>query len=190
MWPQQAHDSFIPLFCCFYHRSVTLSFTPKVFVQTFYSKHVLCSPLCCRLSQTADKGRLARSLLSSAGLTRCYRFDCLIYSCYKYHFINFQTLLSSLRTFRLHFYHFVFGNFYPRRRRGYCIWIRLFVCLFVCLSAQNFRVFLHNRLSDRDKIFTIAATTHVECFNHNYDVIGHVVWQPCWKNGKTLDLHL
>ena len=29
-----------------------------------------------------------------------------------------------------------------------------------------------------------SATTYVECFNDNYDVIGHVVWQPCWKNGK------
>ena len=77
---------------------------------------------------------------------RCYRFDCIIYSCYKCHFINFQTLLSSLRTFRLHFSHFVFVNFYPRRRRGYCIWIRLFVCLFVCLSAKNFNVFLYNRV--------------------------------------------
>ena len=49
------------------------------------------------------------------------------------------------------------------------------LCLFIYLSAQNFRVFLRNRLSDRDKIFTIAATTHVECFNDNYDIIGHVV---------------
>ena len=31
-------------------------------------------------------------------------------------------------------------------------------------------------------------TTYVECFNDNYDIIGHVVWQPCWKNRKTLDL--
>ena len=27
----------------------------------------------------------------------------------------------------------------------------------------------------------------MECFNDNFDVIGHVVWQPYWKNGKTLD---
>ena len=53
---------------------------------------------------------------------------------------------------------------------------------FVCLSAQNFRVFLHNCLSDWDEIFTIGATTRGEYFNDNYDVIGHVVWQPCWKN--------
>ena len=53
--------------------------------------------------------------------------------------------------------------------------------LLVCLSAQNFRDFLCNRLSDWDEIFTIGATTHVECFNDNYGVIGHVVWQPYWK---------
>ena len=35
-----------------------------------------------------------------------------------------------------------------------------------------------------DKIFNIGATIRVECFNHNYDVIVHVVWQPCWKNGE------
>jgi len=27
--------------------------------------------------------------------------------------------------------------FYPRRRIGYCIWVRLFVCLFVCLFAHT-----------------------------------------------------
>ena len=43
-------------------------------------------------------------------------------------------------------------------------------------------------MSDRGKIFTIGATTHVECLNDNYDVIGYVVWQPYCKNGKTLDL--
>ena len=60
----------------------------------------------------------------------------------------------------------------------------------VCLATQNFRVFLRNRLSDRDEIFTIGATTHEECFIDNYDVIGHVVWQPFWKNRKKLDLYL
>ena len=59
---------------------------------------------------------------------------------------------------------------------------------FVCLSAQNFRVFLRNRLSDWVEICTIGATTHVECFIHLYDVIGYVVWQTYWKNGKKLDL--
>ena len=67
-------------------------------------------------------------------------------------------------------------------------WRLLLVCLFVCLFAQNFCVFPCNHLSDRDKIFNIAANTHVECFNDNYDVIGHLVWQPCWKNRKNLDL--
>ena len=62
------------------------------------------------------------------------------------------------------------------------------VCLSVCLSTQNFStVFLCNRLSDWHRIFTIRATTHRECFNYNSDIIGHVVWQPCWKNGKHLD---
>ena len=53
---------------------------------------------------------------------------------------------------------------------------------FVCMSAQNFHDFLCNRLSDWDEIFTIGATPQVEWFNYNYDVIGHVVWQPYWKN--------
>ena len=30
--------------------------------------------------------------------------------------------------------------------------------------------------------------THAERFNDNYDVIGHLVWQPHWEKGKTLDL--
>ena len=76
---------------------------------------------------------------------------------------------------------------------GFFLFVCLFVCiclsvLFVCLSAQNFSVFLRNRLSDWDKIFTRGATTHAECFNDNYDVIGHVAWQPCWRKGKKLDL--
>ena len=53
---------------------------------------------------------------------------------------------------------------------------------------DNFLCFLCNRLSDWHEIFNIGETTHVECFNDNYDIIGHVVWQPCWKKGKTLDL--
>ena len=61
------------------------------------------------------------------------------------------------------------------------------VCLSVCLSAQNFCVFLHKCLLDWDKFFAIGASTHVECFNDNYVVIGHVVLQPYWKIGKTLD---
>ena len=42
----------------------------------------------------------------------------------------------------------------------------LFVCLFVsvCLSIQNFHVFLCNCSLDWDEIFTIGATTRVECF--------------------------
>ena len=39
------------------------------------------------------------------------------------------------------------------------------------------------------KNFTIGATTHVECFNVNCDMTGHVMWQPCWKKGET-DLYL
>ena len=60
--------------------------------------------------------------------------------------------------------------------------------LFVCLSAQNFLVFVRNHLVDWDEVFTIGATSHVECFNDKYDVIGHVVWQPYRKIRKTLDL--
>ena len=58
-------------------------------------------------------------------------------------------------------------------------------------SVSSFNCFfLRNCLSDWDEILTIGATTHVECLNHNYDVIGHMVWQSCWKNGKNLDLYL
>ena len=48
--------------------------------------------------------------------------------------------------------------------------------------------FLCNCPSEWHKLFTIGATTHVGCFNDNYDVIGHLVWQPCCKKRKTLDL--
>ena len=51
---------------------------------------------------------------------------------------------------------------------------------FVRLTSQNFRIFLCNRLLDWDEIFTIGA----KCCHGNDDVIGHVVWQPCWKDGK------
>jgi len=47
--------------------------------------------------------------------------------------------------------------------------------------------FLCNCLSDCHEIFTKGASTHAECFNDHY-VIGYVVWQPCWKKGKTFDL--
>ena len=75
----------------------------------------------------------------------------------------------------------------PRQRIDRVLhWVHLSV--FVCLSALNFSVFLRNCLSHWDKIFTMGATTHVECFSDNYDVIGHLLSQPCWKNGKTLHL--
>ena len=77
---------------------------------------------------------------------------------------------------------------YPRRRRGYCIWVRLFVCLFVC-PHRTF-VFFSATASRIETKFSPSATTHVECFIDNYDIIGHVLWQPCWKNVKNLDHHL
>ena len=36
----------------------------------------------------------------------------------------------------------------------------------------------------------VRLTAHVECFNENYDVIDHVMWQLYWKNVKNLDLYL
>ena len=33
-------------------------------------------------------------------------------------------------------------------------------------------------------IDTNFSPTHVECFNDNYDVIGQVMWQPCWTKEK------
>ena len=62
----------------------------------------------------------------------------------------------------------------------------LFDCLSVCLHRTC--VFLCNCLWDWDEFFAIGANTHVACFNDKYNVIGHVVWQPYWKNGKTLTL--
>ena len=56
-----------------------------------------------------------------------------------------------------------------------CLFVCFSGCLSVWLSAQNFHVFLRNRLADCDEIFTIGGTTHEECFRVNYDVIGHVV---------------
>ena len=66
----------------------------------------------------------------------------------------------------------------PYVRKHYT-WVRLSMLLFC---------FFCNRLSHWHKFFIIHATTDVECFNDNFDVISHVVWQPCWKKGKTLDL--
>ena len=67
-----------------------------------------------------------------------------------------------------------------------CLSVWLFVCLSVCLSAQYFHAFLHNFLLDCDGIFSIGATTHVECSNDEYDIIGHMVLQPYWKNGEKI----
>ena len=60
------------------------------------------------------------------------------------------------------------------------------VCLsvFVCLHKHEFFSATARRI---ERIFMIGATTHVECFKYNYDIIGHVVRQPRWKKGKTLD---
>ena len=61
----------------------------------------------------------------------------------------------------------------------------------VCLFVRTERVFLSATACRIDmKIFTRGVNTHVECFNDNNDVIGHIVWQPYWKKGKTLDLYL
>ena len=49
--------------------------------------------------------------------------------------------------------------------------VYLSVCLFVC--------------PHRTLVFFSGTTCRIEI---NYDVICHVVWQPCWKSGKTLDL--
>ena len=40
------------------------------------------------------------------------------------------------------------------------------------------------------KFFPIGATTNVECGHDSYDVIGHVVGQPDWKNRNILDVHI
>ena len=58
-----------------------------------------------------------------------------------------------------------------------CPHIRMSVCLliFSVFSATAYLI---------DTVFTVGATTHAECFNDNYDVIGHVLWWPCWKKRK------
>ena len=58
------------------------------------------------------------------------------------------------------------------------------ISLFVSFSTQNFSVFLHNWLSDRENIFNTGETPFVECCIEHYDVISHVGWQPCWKTEK------
>ena len=51
-----------------------------------------------------------------------------------------------------------------------------FECLFVCVH-RTFVFFPRKRLSDCDEIYTIGATSREDCYNDNYDIIGHVVWQ-------------
>ena len=64
------------------------------------------------------------------------------------------------------------------------------VCWFVCLSVcvlfvcTELLCFSPQPLVRLRRNLTTGVTTHVECFNDNYDVIGHVVWQPCWKKEK------
>ena len=60
----------------------------------------------------------------------------------------------------------------------------LFVYFSVCLSLSVTAC----RIDTNVFFFITVATPHVESVNDNYDVIGHIVWQPCWKKGKTLDL--
>ena len=73
---------------------------------------------------------------------------------------------------------------------GFCKFRALHdVFLFVYLFVRTEIVYFSTTACRIETNFSpISATTHVECFNDNYDIIGHVVWQPCWKNGKTLDL--
>ena len=49
----------------------------------------------------------------------------------------------------------------------------LFVCLFVRTELEySFSLQAFVGLT----VFTIGATTHVECFNYNYDVIQEIAW--------------
>ena len=61
--------------------------------------------------------------------------------------------------------------------------VRPSVCVYLRPSMLIF-CFLCNCLSDWHKIFIIGVNTHVKCFQDNYDIIGHVVWQPRWKTGN------
>ena len=58
------------------------------------------------------------------------------------------------------------------------------VCLFVRTELSCFSLQPLDGL--RKKKFNIGVTTHVECFNDNYDVIGYVLWQPYWKKKEKL----
>ena len=60
-------------------------------------------------------------------------------------------------------------------------------CLFVC-PHRTFVFFSATARRIESKLSPIGATTDVESFNDNYDIICHVVWQPYWKNGKNFDL--
>ena len=66
-----------------------------------------------------------------------------------------------------------------------------FICLSVCLSVCLHRtfVFLSATACQIETIFSIDAATHVECCNDNYDVIGHVVWQPYCISLKPIKIH-
>ena len=52
-----------------------------------------------------------------------------------------------------------------------------YVRTYVRTSMQIFSVFSATAYPI-DTVFTIDATTHVNFFNDNYDVIGHMGWQP------------
>ena len=71
-----------------------------------------------------------------------------------------------------------------------CLFVSVCLSLFVCLH-RTFVFFSATACQIETKFSPqMWLTTHVECYNDNHDVIGHVVWQPCWKNGKTLDLYI
>jgi len=55
-------------------------------------------------------------------------------------------------------------------------------CVSMCIRAYVHFVFPFSLepLVGLTRIFTIGANTHVKCWNDNYKVIGHMVWQPCW----------
>ena len=74
----------------------------------------------------------------------------------------------------------------PCQRRGHCI----SVCLSVDLSLRLFVCTEHECFSPQPLVWLSRNVHHrsnysCSMFIDNCDVIGHVVWQPCWKKGKT-----
>ena len=55
-------------------------------------------------------------------------------------------------------------------------------------SMQFFSVFSATAYPIDTRFSPLMRRRMQNFINDDYDIIGNVGWQPCWKNGKTLDL--